>query len=437
MSWKFTFWTNLGVYQVPTQFPFGSAAFYFKKKAHFIDVLIKQAEETKNLPYYGFYFMHSPMLIVTDVDMVRNITVKDFDSFVNRGSSGVMKIFKSGTRTDMIWRQQLTSLENEEWKNLRSTFSPIFTAGKMKAMMIFMQETCNQLTKHLDGFADSKEDFEIKKSLGKYSMATIASAAFGVDAECFTNEKSKFVEYAISIFRPQSLKMMIAMLPFGINIFKALNISVMKETETDFFYNAILSSINHRRTSKTRRNDLIDLMLDAIKGDLEEDHAKDTDHFDEAANLNHHHSKKTYDEMVVVSTALVLLVAGYDTTGTTLAYACYALSKNIEVQEKLREEVEEVTNGDAEKEITYDDLQNMTYLDQVLCETLRFYNPAGLLKRATSKEYKIPGHDLTIPKDVNIWISSPAIHFDPKHYETPHSFNPDHFTKEAKASRHP
>ena len=81
-------------------------------------------------------------------------------------------------------------------------------------------------------------------------------------------------------------------------------------------------------------------MLDAIKGDLEEDHAKDTDHFDEAANLNHqHHSKRTYDEMVVVSTALVLLVAGYDTTGTTLAYACYALSKNPEVQEKLREEV--------------------------------------------------------------------------------------------------
>ena len=77
MSWKFTFWTNLGVYQVPTQFPFGSAGFYFKKKAHFIDVLIKQAKETKNLPYYGFYFMHSPMLVVTDVDMVRNITVKD------------------------------------------------------------------------------------------------------------------------------------------------------------------------------------------------------------------------------------------------------------------------------------------------------------------------------------------------------------------------
>ena len=35
-------------------------------------------------------------------------------------------------------------------------------------------------------------------------------------------------------------------------------------------------------------------------------------------------------------------MAGYDTTGTTLAFACYDLAKNSDVQEKLREEVEEI-----------------------------------------------------------------------------------------------
>ena len=35
-------------------------------------------------------------------------------------------------------------------------------------------------------------------------------------------------------------------------------------------------------------------------------------------------------------------MAGYDTTGTTLAFACYDLAKNPDVQEKLREEVEEI-----------------------------------------------------------------------------------------------
>ena len=65
-----------------------------------------------------------------------------------------------------------------------------------------------------------------------------------------------------------------------------------------------------------------------------------------------------------MSTAIVLLVAGYDTTGNTLAFALYELAKNPEVQEKLRTEVEDITDGDLEKELTYDDLQKMTYLDQ-------------------------------------------------------------------------
>ena len=65
-----------------------------------------------------------------------------------------------------------------------------------------------------------------------------------------------------------------------------------------------------------------------------------------------------------MSTAIVLLVAGYDTTGNTLAFALYELAKNPDVQEKLRTEVEDITDGDLEKELTYYDLQKMTYLDQ-------------------------------------------------------------------------
>ena len=67
------------------------------------------------------------------------------------------------------------------------------------------------------------------------------------------------------------------MLPFGYKLFGFLNISVSKGTETEFFYNAVMSSLKHRQESKTRRNDLIDLMMDAISGDID----KEKDHEDQ------------------------------------------------------------------------------------------------------------------------------------------------------------
>lgn len=130
-------------------------------------------------------------------------------------------------------------------------------------------------------------------------------------------------------------------------------------------------------------------------------------------------------------------MAGYDTTGTTLAYASYQLARNPEIQEKLRNEIEDLVGLKDDSEMTYDDIHSMTYLDQIISETLRFHNPIGILNRAPSKDYKIPGHDIMITKDQMTWINAVAIHFNPKYYENPDEFNPDHFTKEVKADRNP
>merc|ERR1740129_2601417 len=82
--------------------------------------------------------------------------------------------------------------------------------------------------------------------------------------------------------------------------------------------------------------------MDAIKGDITEDTDASEDQFEKDAKLDHKLKKGEFDETVIVATAIVMLVAGYDTTGTTLAFACYDLAKHPDVQEKLRDEVEEI-----------------------------------------------------------------------------------------------
>ena len=166
-QWKY--WTKRGIYQIQPSFPFGTLSPFFTKSEAFIDMMIRQGKETGDRPFYGGYFLRSPVLFVKDVDLVKQITVKDFDYFIDRNSSSMKEIFLGGnTRADKIWSKQLTSAEGDEWKNIRATFTPIFTSGKMKAMMIFIQESCVNLFNAIDNFATTKEDFELKECLGKF-----------------------------------------------------------------------------------------------------------------------------------------------------------------------------------------------------------------------------------------------------------------------------
>ena len=85
-------------------------------------------------------------------------------------------------------------LMGNEWKDVRSTFSPIFTSGKMKSMMVFIRETSQNLIKEILQHATDGNEVELKVLFGKFSMDTIALCAFGVDAQSFsTSGKGSFI----------------------------------------------------------------------------------------------------------------------------------------------------------------------------------------------------------------------------------------------------
>ena len=119
----------------------------------------------------------------------------------------------------------------------------------MKAMLIFMQETCTKLIQNLEQFADKNEEFEIKECLGKYSMDTIASCAFGVDSQSFTNENSPFVKYAKTLFTSNfkdAFKLLMMFMPMGFKIMNFFKIPITKATETEFFYDVVMASLKSR-----------------------------------------------------------------------------------------------------------------------------------------------------------------------------------------------
>ena len=63
------------------------------------------------------------------------------------------------------------------------------------------QGTSQLMADDMGRAADSQTELDMKELCGKFSMETIATCAFGVSAETFSNDDSQFVHSAKAIFR--------------------------------------------------------------------------------------------------------------------------------------------------------------------------------------------------------------------------------------------
>ncbi|MEV6486110.1 cytochrome P450 [Streptomyces sp. NPDC051576] len=123
--------------------------------------------------------------------------------------------------------------------------------------------------------------------------------------------------------------------------------------------------------------------------------------------------------------AITLLTGAIETTGTTLAWTLYELTRNPGIERRLREELESVC-GD--RPLRYDDLDRLPYSRRVLQEAIRKYGPAWMVTRTAARDVDLGGHRIPRGADV-VW--SPYLHqHDPDRFPDPDAFDPDRWTPE-------
>ena len=314
-------------------------------------------------------------------------------------------------------------------------------------MLPLLQEINNKLEVHIKEESKSNEEIELKDLMGKFSMDALASCAFGVDSGSFDNRTSdsefvkqakiifglsdkKILQILMSMFTPTPIKKFFTALGFK-------KFAVIPGIDGhEFFQNVVVASIKQRKQSKTRRNDLVDLMIDATEGKLNVEEEDDGDDKDDG-NANIIQEKKTKDVGYeqVISTATILLMAGYDTTATTMSYVLYELAINPGCQDTLFEEIENAKNDHGS--LAYDTLQSLPYLDAIIHETLRRHPVVATIERPCAKEYKIPNTDLVLKKGDLVRMNVIGIFSDPDIYPNPDDWNPENFSKENRANRNP
>ena len=93
-------------------------------------------------------------------------------------------------------------------------------------------------------------------------------------------------------------------------------------------------------------------------------------------NMNNK-SEFSFSEKGLIDELSTFLVAGTDTTTFFFTMMVYFLGKHPRVQEKLRQQVNEVIKSNSNQEITFDNLKKLTYIDWIQFETTRHYGPAN------------------------------------------------------------
>ncbi|XP_015127504.1 cytochrome P450 4C1 [Diachasma alloeum] len=131
----------------------------------------------------------------------------------------------------------------------------------------------------------------------------------------------------------------------------------------------------------------------------------------------------------------MFVAAGHDTTGAALSFIALALAAHKDVQDKCREEVNEVLNGIPPRKITISEVKSMHYLQQCIKESMRLYTVAPLIGRKILEDTKLKDYFLPRGTEVNIHIYD--VHRDPNFWPNPNVFDPDRFSPERSKGRHP
>ncbi|TDD35513.1 cytochrome P450 [Actinomadura sp. KC06] len=134
--------------------------------------------------------------------------------------------------------------------------------------------------------------------------------------------------------------------------------------------------------------------------------------------------RRMRDELVT------LMLAGHETTASTLGWSFYLLDRHPEVMERLRDEVTRVL-GD--RTPVLDDLNALPFTNMVLQEVMRLYPPVWLLSRIAQADDEIGGYH--VPAGSDVLISPYTIHRHPGLWKDPERFDPGRFDPDSPDTR--
>ncbi|KAJ1981727.1 hypothetical protein H4R34_001963 [Dimargaris verticillata] len=301
---------------------------------------------------------------------------------------------------------------HEVWARIRRIISPAFSNTQPTRVI-------GEVTKTLIAKLDKEDTSRLvmDKPLSHMAMDVLGQTIYGFNFNALENPDTKYAVLLQSIVSKLSNPVYL-LFPYLDNLPFFRRDDVIRDLDEldEYMYKMIDEKRRQLAANPVRDRanvDLLTLMLEACEDS-------------ETTRLSN-------QELRDNTTALFL--AGHENTALSIGFWMYMMSKNLDLQEKCRDEVLSVM-GDAPEDLipTDEQLKQMSYLHASILENLRFNPPIPLIvARETSVDQTIAG--IPVPAGTSVGTNVIAVQHNPNYYPDPETFNPDRFLQKSTGER--
>ncbi|MFD3997638.1 cytochrome P450 [Streptomyces sp. NPDC058583] len=296
----------------------------------------------------------------------------------------------------------LLTSQDEDYLRQRRLVQPLFTRRRVDGYAAAIAAEVTTLTEEWREAGDASVD--VLQDMARLALRAVARILFGTDVDAAVETvESNFPDVGAYVLRRG---------------FSPLNVPRGWPTPGNrraagvhrALYEVCDRIIAERRSSGRATGDGQDLLTLLMEAESAED--------------------GSFDATELREQVLVFLLAGHETTATSLGFALHLLALHPEERKRAHEEVDRVLAGRTPGAA---DLDALPYVTQVLKEAMRLFPAAPVIGRRAVAATRIGGVD--IPAGADVIVAPWVTHRHPDYWEDAERFDPDRFTPEAEAAR--
>ena len=253
----FNFWESRGISGPKPTFLYGNFKNVLLGKMSIGDFVKQEYDKFKDLPMFGIYVSHTPILIINDAELIKDILIKDFSSFANRG----IRLFEKVEPLS----PNLVNLEAARWRPMRAKQNKMFSSAKLKDMFPLLVNCADNLERILlEKITEVDDIVECCEVTARFSTDVIGVCVFGLDMKALDDENSQFRRVGrkfIHADRWRAFKLRFKQI-FP-TLYTILGPIMYDHEINDFFIKTILNTMNYRNEHNVlKRGDFVDLLMD-------------------------------------------------------------------------------------------------------------------------------------------------------------------------------